>query len=126
VHDAKSAWRAIRSDLGLQDHVFHNTKASYVTRVAQSAAAATTQSLGRHKDYKTTGRYLRGGRPGSAQRRRCRELPRAESQRKVTERETRAATKDSQVIRENGALEEIRTPDPQIRRQVKSNKIKPV
>lgn len=58
VRDAKSAWRAVRKALGLR-HVFHNTKASYVTAVGRNASGPVTQAAARHVDYKTTQRYLK-------------------------------------------------------------------
>ncbi|MGE4280915.1 MAG: hypothetical protein AB7G62_15100 [Magnetospirillum sp.] len=51
-----TAWTRVLRELGLEGvHTFHNTKASFVTAVAP----AVTQQLARHKDYRTTERYLK-------------------------------------------------------------------
>lgn len=60
IKNPKRAWQKVLSDMGLKGlHKFHNTKASFVTAVAHTASAAVTQELARHKDYRTTQRYLK-------------------------------------------------------------------
>lgn len=60
VKDVKTSWGKVLAALGLKGvHKFHNTKASFVTAIAQAAAPAVTQQLARHKDYRTTERYLK-------------------------------------------------------------------
>lgn len=60
VKDPKKAFARVLKEMGLQGiHTFHNTKASFVTAVAHVAPAAVTQDLARHKDYRTTQRYLK-------------------------------------------------------------------
>ena len=60
VKNPKKAFARVLKEMGLQGiHTFHNTKASFVTAVAHVAPAAVTQDLARHKDYRTTQRYLK-------------------------------------------------------------------
>ncbi|WP_449234565.1 tyrosine-type recombinase/integrase [Azospirillum doebereinerae] len=57
VKDPRRAWRTVLKKLGIK-HRWHDTKASFVTAVAQVASAATTKALARHKDHRTTERYI--------------------------------------------------------------------
>jgi integrase len=59
VRDPKRSFRTAMKQIGLDgQHVFHNTKAAYVTAVASTASAEVTRSLARHKDSRTTARYI--------------------------------------------------------------------
>ncbi len=59
IKNPKRAWERVLRDLGLEGvHRFHNTKASFVSAVGSAASAAITQKLARHKDHRTTERYL--------------------------------------------------------------------
>jgi integrase len=60
IKNPRRAWRTTLTALGLEgQHVFHNTKASFVTAVANVATTEVTQQLARHKDYRTTQRYIK-------------------------------------------------------------------
>ena len=60
IKNPKKAFARVLKDMGLDGiHTFHNTKASFVTAIAHVAPAAVTQDLARHKDYRTTQRYLK-------------------------------------------------------------------
>ena len=60
IKNPQTAWENTLSRLGLTGHhVFHNTKATFVTAVAQTMPAAVVQDLARHKDFETTMRYIR-------------------------------------------------------------------
>ncbi len=58
VKNPKRAWGTALKKLGIEHHRFHDTKASFVTAVARVASAAVTKSLARHKDHRTTERYI--------------------------------------------------------------------
>jgi len=59
VANPKRAWARVLRELGLTGvYKFHNTKASFVSAVGANASAAVTQKLARHKDHRTTERYL--------------------------------------------------------------------
>ncbi len=59
IANPKRAWGRVLTDLGLKGvHRFHHTKASFVSAVGATASAAVTQKLARHKDHRTTERYL--------------------------------------------------------------------
>ncbi len=49
-------------------YTFHNTKAAFVTAITEVTDSATTQKLARHRDYKTTQKYIasRDGRKSAA------------------------------------------------------------
>lgn len=54
IANPRRAWKTVLTKLGLAgQHVFHNTKASFVTAVGHVASDAVTQQLARHKDYRT-------------------------------------------------------------------------
>jgi integrase len=56
---SRSAWKNVLKKLGLTGrHKFHNTKATFVTAVAQKMPAAVVQDLARHRDFATTMRYI--------------------------------------------------------------------
>ena len=56
----QSAWENVLAKLNLKGrHVFHNTKATFVTALAQEMPAAVVQDLARHRDFSTTMRYIR-------------------------------------------------------------------
>lgn len=57
VKNARKAWNSLMERLGHR-YRWHDTKASFVTAVGQKASGPTTQALARHKDYRTTQRYL--------------------------------------------------------------------
>ncbi len=58
--NAKRSWHNALKKCGLNgQHVFHSTKASFVSAIAQKMPAAIVQDLARHKDFATTQRYLR-------------------------------------------------------------------
>ncbi|CCG42152.1 tyrosine-type recombinase/integrase [Magnetospirillum molischianum] len=60
VKNPKKAFSRVLKEMGLEGvHTFHNTKASFVTAIAHVAPAAVTQDLARHRDYRTTQRYLK-------------------------------------------------------------------
>lgn len=57
VKNPKTAWRRLMRDLGLR-HRFHDTKASFVTALAETESAEVVRTLARHKDMATTQRYV--------------------------------------------------------------------
>ncbi|MDE2029546.1 MAG: tyrosine-type recombinase/integrase [Alphaproteobacteria bacterium] len=60
VKFSQTAWENALAKAGLKGrHVFHNTKATFVTAVAQEMPAAVVQDLARHRDFSTTMRYIR-------------------------------------------------------------------
>jgi integrase len=59
VQDADKAWNRVRLAAGLEGFVFHNTKAAFVSAVGMAGGSAVAQDLARHKDPKTTARYLK-------------------------------------------------------------------
>ncbi len=60
IKNPRTAWRRVMKELGVAGfHKFHHTKASFVTAIAHNATAAVTQELARHRDYRTTQRYLK-------------------------------------------------------------------
>lgn len=60
IKRAQTAWENLLEKLGLTGkHVFHNTKATFVTAVAQEMPAAVVKDLARHKDFETTMRYIK-------------------------------------------------------------------
>ena len=59
IKNPQGAWQTALEKIGLTGkHVFHNTKASFVTAVANAMPDHVTQKMARHKDYKTTQRYI--------------------------------------------------------------------
>lgn len=64
IRNPKRAWRTALRTLGLAgQHTFHNTKASFVTQTALTSSAAVTQQAARHKDPRTTQRYIKVADP---------------------------------------------------------------
>ncbi|WP_167771620.1 tyrosine-type recombinase/integrase [Bradyrhizobium niftali] len=60
VKSANRAWRTAMKKTGLAGkHVFHNTKASFVTAVATTMPGAVVQDLARHRTFATTMRYIK-------------------------------------------------------------------
>ena len=57
VKNPRRAWNTAMKRLGLK-HRFYDTKASFVTAVARVAFGAVTKTLARHKDHRTTERYI--------------------------------------------------------------------
>lgn len=57
LKNPKTAWRRVMRDLGLE-HRFHDTKASFLTALAEKVPGHLVQVLGRHKDPATTKRYI--------------------------------------------------------------------
>lgn len=57
IKDPKRAWARVMRDLGI-NHRFHDTKASFTTALAEQVAGPLVQKLSRHKDFKTTLRYI--------------------------------------------------------------------
>lgn len=69
LKDFKSSFNRVMHDAGFKGkYTFHNTKASFVTAIANVADSTTTQRLARHRDYKTTQKYIaaRDNRKGAA------------------------------------------------------------
>lgn len=59
IDNPRRAFRRILADLELAGvHRLHNIKASFVTEIARRAPAAVVQRAARHKDFRTTQRYL--------------------------------------------------------------------
>lgn len=60
VKNPRRSFRTALKRVGLAgQHVFHNTKASFVTAVAGKKSGAMTQALARHSSFATTQRYIR-------------------------------------------------------------------
>jgi integrase len=60
VKNIQTSWENVLKKVGLKGrHVFHNTKATFVTAIAQEMPAAVVQDLARHRDFSTTMRYIR-------------------------------------------------------------------
>jgi hypothetical protein len=57
VKNPRKAWNSLMEKLGHR-YRWHDTKASFVTAVGQKASGPTTQALARHRDFRTTQRYL--------------------------------------------------------------------
>jgi integrase len=69
IKDFRSSFDRVMEDVGFKGkYTFHNTKAAFVTAIADVADSTTTQRLARHRDYKTTQKYIavRDGRKGAA------------------------------------------------------------
>jgi integrase len=60
IKAARRAWGTALDKAGLTgQHKFHNTKATFVTTAAMLMPQEVVQKLARHKDYKTTQKYIR-------------------------------------------------------------------
>lgn len=60
IKGAETAWRTAMKKVGLVGkHVFHNTKASFVTAVAATMPGPVVQDLARHRSFVTTMRYIK-------------------------------------------------------------------
>ncbi len=59
IKNPKRAWKTVLKSLDLVGrYTFHNTKAAFLSAVAGNTGGKVVQSLGRHKDGKTTERYV--------------------------------------------------------------------
>jgi integrase len=59
IKNARTAWRRALKQLDLQgQHVFHNTKTTFVTAIAKKFPGAVVQRLARHRNFSTTQRYI--------------------------------------------------------------------
>ncbi|MGE0047170.1 MAG: tyrosine-type recombinase/integrase, partial [Hyphomonadaceae bacterium] len=61
VRNPKKAWQSALRAAGLPPYRFHDLRATYITNVATMplSSAAMTRNLARHRDQKTTDRYLK-------------------------------------------------------------------
>lgn len=59
IKDFRSSFDRVMEDMGFKGkYTFHNTKAAFVTAIADVTDSTTTQRLARHRDYKTTQKYI--------------------------------------------------------------------
>jgi len=125
IKGSKSAWRTamkrIETEYGAR-YRWHDIRAAFVTHVAITSGGVAAQALARHSDFSTTRRYIhvadevkRAAANKAAVRPALTEPFSKSPKRESQTREISRSHKSRKSLKENGAPEEIRTPDPQIR-----------
>ena len=101
---------------------WHDIRAAFITHVAITSGGVAAQSLARHADYETTLAYIhvadevkRAAANRAAIRPALEYIPSKSPRQKSQTAKKRRIRKSRKSLKENGAPEEIRTPDPQIR-----------
>ena len=125
IKNPKSAWRTamkrIEAKYGAR-YRWHDIRAAFITHVAITSGGIAAQALARHSDFSTTRAYIHVAdevKRAAANRAAIRPaLTETFPKSPIQESHTRsfgASRRSRKSLKRNGAPEEIRTPDPQIR-----------
>ena len=125
IKGVRSAWatamKHIEAKFGTR-YRWHDIRAAFITHVAITSGGVAAQSLARHADYETTLAYIhvadevkRAAANRAAIRPALEFIPTKSPRQKSQTAKKQRIRKSRKSLKENGAPEEIRTPDPQIR-----------